>query len=100
MAPLHEILPGHGPTVYVYVYIYVYAIDTYTNIMISVSTTSMSKYHLGTHNLSDASAVSGIGIFALLQISNLIQLNFYNSARLSFSDLIQLPMHAIYFWFK
>ena len=99
--PLHGIIHGHRPTVYVYiyiyVYIYVYAIGTYTNIMIYVSTTAMPKCHLGTRHLSDASAIICIGIFALLRISNLIQLNFSNSARLSFSDLIQLPMHALYF---
>ena len=60
----------------------------------------MPKSHLGTRHLFDAIAVICIGIFALLHISNLIQLNFSNSSRLIFSDLIQLPIHALYFWFK
>ena len=97
-ALLHGIMPGRGPTAYVYIYIYV--IITSSNFKIADITSVTSVSLPGMHYFSDAIDIIGMIISALLPISNCIQLNFSDSTRLTFYDLIWLPLHVFYFWFN
>ena len=69
-APLHEILPGHGPTLrYGYVYVYVYSyfynpVHLHRRHYHCKDCTPASRYRMVSHQLSDNSPVIGIRSFA------------------------------------
>ena len=70
LAPLHGILPWHGPTVYVHIS----NVNISDMISIAANTDTASRLYLATHHLSDANTGIVIGSSALVTVSDLIRL--------------------------
>ena len=86
--PLYEILPVHGLYL-IYVYGYIYATVISVNVKIASITTPLRQDpKLLMRQLSNVSAVIGIGGFTLVTISDLIILPISDLIRLTVIDLI------------
>ena len=66
-ALLHGILPIHGLTLR-HIYIYLYPLDVSSVVMIAASTVTVSRARYVIRHLSDANAIIGINVFALLPV--------------------------------
>ena len=85
-APLHEILPWHGPTVYVYIStVFISFLVTF-----SASAVYMSQPCPDTHHLSDISTIISMGSYTLVTVSDLIWLAISDFILLIFSFWIRL----------